>query len=420
MPFIDNLIAQKLIQDTSDIEALRALKSGDGFYVGFDPTAPSLQVGNLVPLIMSLKLAKEGLRPIILFGGSTGAIGDPSGKNAERVLLEREVLDKNIAFQSEQVRTMFAREKVQPDFVNNLDWTKNISVLDFLRDVGKHFTVNYMIAKEVVKNRLSGEGISYTEFSYMLLQAFDFHHLYKHHNCRMQIGGSDQWGNITAGLELIRRKEGENTAVAFSIPLLTNSEGKKFGKTESGTLWLDPDKTSSYQFHQFWLNTADADAERYLNVFTLLSPTEIRTIMDEQQKAPEKRHAQKILADTITTFVHGADAVTAANKSAQVLFGGDITGLSDSELLSIFADVPSVTVNRGEAIDGPLLDLLVNAKIIKSKGEARRLIAGGGVSINGTKITESHAKASDVCEVAGSVLVIRVGKKSYTLIKLSA
>ena len=419
MTIIDDLMGRGLIQDTSDIEALKALKPGESFYVGFDPTAPSLQVGNLVPLIMSLRLAKAGLKPIILFGGSTGAIGDPSGRNSERQLLERDVIDKNIAVQTEQVKEIFGRENVSPVFVNNWDWTKDISVLDFFRDVGKHLTVNYMIAKEVIKTRLGNDGISYTEFSYMLLQAFDFYHLYKNHNCRMQIGGSDQWGNITAGLELIRRKTADHNAVAFSIPLLTNSEGKKFGKSEGGTLWLDTEKTSSYQFHQFWIITPDADVERLLNVFTLKTPSEISSLIAQHSAAPEKRTAQKMLADAVTELAHGAAAVSEANKSAEVLFGGDIQGLSDKELLSVFAGVPSVTITKEEAINGPLLELLVNAGSVKSKGEARRLITGGGISFNGKRILESHSTASQVCSSFESVLVIRVGKKNYTLVKLS-
>lgn len=416
MNIFDHLLSQGLIQDVSDEGQLRSLKSGDKFYVGFDPTAPSLQVGNLVPLTMCLRLGKAGLTPIILFGGATGAIGDPSGKNAERKLLERETIDKNIATQTRQVTEIFNREGVSPIFVNNFDWTKDVNVLEFLRDVGKHFTVNYMIAKEVVKNRLGGEGISYTEFSYMLLQAFDFHHLFQHHGCRMQIGGSDQWGNITAGLELIRRKMGDTNAVAFSIPLLTSSDGKKFGKSESGTLWLDSETTSPYKFHQFWLNTSDSDVVRYLKIFTFLDDGHISKLDRATKESPEKREAQRVLADFVTTLVHGEKATQSANKCAAVLFGGSIDDVTDSELLSIFSDAPSFEISRAQANTLSGVDLLVQANVFKSKGEARRLIEGGGLALNNEKVSlEALTSASSFTQK--NVLLVRTGKKNYFIIK---
>jgi tyrosyl-tRNA synthetase len=407
----------ELIQDYSDEEALKALRAGDSFYVGFDPTAQSLQIGNLVPLIVSVKLARAGLKPVILFGGATGAIGDPSGRNAERQLLSLDVIDQNISRQKDQISKLFETVGVTPTFVNNRDWTAPVDILSFLRDVGKFFTVNYMISKEVVKTRLNGEGISFTEFSYMLLQAFDFYHLYTNNSVRMQIGGSDQWGNITAGLELIRKKVGENTAVAFSIPLLTNSEGQKFGKTAGGAIWLDPTLTSPYLFHQFWLNTSDADVVRFMRIFTFLSEEEIQQYADLIKNTPEKREAQKTLADLITELVHGKDAVSLAKKSAQVLFGGSIEGLSDQELINIFQDVPSENISA-ESIKGKsILDLLVASKAVASKGEAKRLITGGGISINGDKVTNEASVVDSLLH--RTIAVIRVGKKNYTLVKFS-
>lgn len=418
MHFFEELIKRGLVQDYLDIETMRTLRPGDSFYVGFDPTAPSLQIGNLVPLMMVVRLGKLGLRPIILFGGATGAIGDPSGKNEERQLLDRSVIDQNIETQTRQVEELLAREGVEASFVNNFDWTKGVDVLTFLRDVGKHFTVNYMIAKETVKTRLSGEGISYTEFSYMLLQAFDFLHLFQNHNCRMQIGGSDQWGNITAGLELIRKKI-QKEALAFSIPLITNNQGKKFGKTEQGTLWLDASRTSPYTFHQFWLNTEDADVINYIRIFTLLSENDIETYANQVRTAPEKREAQKFLADSVTSLAHGENATVLAKKSADVLFGGSVEGMSDAELLNIFADVPSKEISRTSAGAMTFPDLLAESGAVKSKGEARRLISGGGVYINSIRLEESPAQLKETPHISKNLLVVRTGKKNYTLVKLT-
>jgi tyrosyl-tRNA synthetase len=419
MSIFEQLKSAGLVQDVSDEAEANKLKANDRFYVGFDPTAVSLQVGNLVPLIVSIKLAKAGLHPFILFGGSTGAIGDPSGRSAERSsLLDRDTIEKNIAHQTNQAKKLFSYVNVSPTFVNNFEWTKDVDVMTFLRDVGKHFTVNYMIAKEVVKNRLAGDGISYTEFSYMLLQAFDFLHLYQNHSVRMQIGGSDQWGNITAGLELIRRKLGENNALAFSIPLLTNSEGVKFGKSaSSGTIWLDPNLTSPYAFHQFWLNTQDSDALRYLKIFTFLSSEQLNEIHEATKSSPEKRLAQKTLADEVTRLVHGEDNLALAQKSAEVLFSGNIDGLSDSQLLEIFSDVPSFSVETSKAKSCSAMELVADCGIVKSKGEAKRLIAGGGLYINNHRVANDTLMASEYLK--GQVVVVRTGKKNFALIKLT-
>lgn len=405
-----------LIFDLSDPEGIKKLSPGDAFYIGFDPTAPHFQVGNLVPLIVSMHLAEGGLHPIILFGGATGAIGDPSGKNEERKLLPREVIDANIARQSRKAKEILARKGVKVTFVNNFDWTASVSVLDFLRDTGKHFTVNYMLSKEVVKARLSGEGISYTEFSYMLLQAFDFLHLYQNMNCRLQIGGSDQWGNITAGLELIRRKI-QKEAYALSFPLVTNSDGRKFGKSESGAVWLDAEGTSTYRFHQFWLNIDDKDVMRYLKMFTFLSDEELAALEEGVNSRPEKREAQKRLADEVTTLVHGEEATQDASKCAQVLFGGDIKGMSDEKLEEIFADVPSKAMPRSEIEGLTVTDLLPAIGATPSKGEARRLISGGGAYINGERIGDAAASMKDVLKPESKLLIVRTGKKSYYLVR---
>ena len=414
---LDDLKKRGLIFDQSDPEIASKLQPGDAFYVGFDPTAANLQIGNLVPLTVAMRLAAGGLRPLLLFGGAPGAIGDPSGKNEERKLLPREVIDANVARQSDKVKEIFARRGLEVQFVNNYDWTHSVSMLDFLRDTGKHFTVNYMLAKEVVKARLSGEGISYTEFSYMLLQAFDFLHLYQHEHCRLQIGGSDQWGNITSGLELIRRKvQGE--AYAFCMPLITSSDGRKFGKSEGGAIWLNTAATSAYRFHQFWLNQEDQDAIRYLRIFTFLSDEELADLEEAVATRPEQREAQKRLADEVTTLVHGPEATQDAKRCAEVLFGrGDIRELSDVLLEEIFAEVPSSTIPRAEIDALNAADFLARAGATASKGEARRLISGGGAYINGERITDAAQPAKGFLREDSALVIVRTGKKSYHLVR---
>lgn len=405
-----------LIFDISDEKGVENLTSSDAFYIGFDPTAANLQVGNLVPLVVTIHLARAGLRPIILFGGATGAIGDPSGKNEERKLLPREVIDSNIERQTAKVREIFQRRGISAEFVNNFDWTSNVSVIDFLRETGKHFTVNYMLAKEVVKARMAGEGISYTEFSYMLLQAFDFVHLYQSKNCRLQIGGSDQWGNMTAGLELIRRKI-QKEAYVLSMPLITNSDGRKFGKSESGAIWLDASATSPYRFHQFWLNVDDRDALRYLRIFTTIDADEMKSLEAETAEHPEKRAAQKRLADEVCTLVHGEDATSDARNCAEVLFGGDITGLSDAQLEEIFSEVPSTEIPKDSLLGMTCTDLLVACKACQSKGEARRLISGGGAYVQSQRVNDAAQPAREFLSENSRLLVVRTGKKSYFLIR---
>lgn len=419
MNISEELTWRGLIQDTSDPEIFSKLKSGDAFYIGFDPTAPSFQVGNLVPLIASIHLTKAGLKPILLFGGATGMIGDPGGKSAERNLLPLEQVAQNVERQKAQATGLWqhAGLSVTPEVVNNLDWSKDISMLTFLRDVGKHFTVNYMIAKDSVKSRLSGDGISYTEFSYMLLQANDFAHLYTTKNCKLQIGGSDQWGNITAGLELIRRKL-HKEAFALSFPLITNSEGKKFGKSEGNAVWLDPHMTSPYKFHQFWLNVPDGDVIRLLKIFTLESKETIEAVEREMALHPEQRPAQKLLADSLCTFVHGAQATADAKKCAQALFSGTLAELSNEQILEVFQDAPSSSISRSDAGTIDVLTLL-STTVAKSKGEARRLVQGGGIYVDSERVSNEAMKISETALTTKGFIVLRSGKKNYHLVRLA-
>jgi tyrosyl-tRNA synthetase len=419
MSVLEELTWRGLIQDTSDPELFSKVQPGDSFYVGFDPTAPSLQVGNLLMLIVAIHLTKVGLRPILLFGGATGTIGDPGGRSAERNLLPLEQVARNLELMEEQARTMWrnAGQSVMPMIVNNLEWTKDVSLLTFLRDVGKNFTVNYMLAKDSVKSRLSGDGISYTEFSYMILQAFDFLHLYQSAHCRLQFGGSDQWGNITAGLELIRRSI-QGSAYAFCVPLITNSEGKKFGKSAGNAVWLDPELTSPYKFHQFWLNVPDSDVVRLLKVFTFASQQEIVELEKAVATEPEKRRAQNYLADYLCTLVHGHEATQDARRCAEALFGGSLAGLSDKQLLDIFSDAPSSTVTREQAQTLDMVSLL-GTTVAKSKGEARRLVQGGGIYVDGERLAAETTPVRDTRIIERGFVIIRSGKKNYHLVRLT-
>jgi tyrosyl-tRNA synthetase len=418
MNILEELTWRGLIQDISDPEAFSKLKAGDACYIGFDPTAPSLQVGNLVQILVSIHLTKAGIRPILLFGGATGMIGDPGGRSTERNLMSLEDVARNVELQSQQARTLWqnAGTDVTPEIVNNIEWTRNVSYLEFLRDIGKHFTVNYMLQKDSVKSRLSGEGISYTEFSYMLLQAFDFLHLYQNKRCRLQFGGSDQWGNLTAGLELIRRKiQGE--AFAFSVPLITNAEGKKFGKSAGNAVWLDPALTSPYQFHQFWLNVQDSEAVKLLKVFTFTPREEIERLERSMTEHPEKREAQKFLADALCDLVHGRDATEDAKRAAGALFGGSLEGLSGKQILEVLADAPSTTVTRAEAA---VLDVvsLIASTLAPSKGEARRLIQGGGIYLDGERVSDPTMPVATTKLFDNGFIVLRSGKKKYHLVTI--
>lgn len=390
-------------------------------YIGFDPTAASLHVGSLLPIMGLVHLQHAGHTPIAIAGGGTGMIGDPSGKTQERKLLSPADIESNLEGIKKQLsKFLDFNAKANPaKLVNNADWLTKLSMMQFLRDVGKHFSVNEMLAKDSVKNRIEQEqGMSFTEFSYSLLQSYDFLELFDRYQCTLQMGGSDQWGNIVAGVDLIRRVRGAE-AQAIVFPLITTSSGVKFGKTESGTIWLDPSLTSPYKFYQFWYNTDDRDAIKYLKFFTLLPQAKITEIEDSLKSAPEKRGAQTLLAQEVTRAVHDESAVAQAMKASQILFGGEISGITERELLDIFEDVPSTQIQRDQlAGDGmPFIDLLVSASVAKSKGEARKLVQGGGVYLNNRRVPEVDKKIGTDDMIQGKFIVLRKGAKNYFLVR---
>lgn len=391
-------------------------------YIGFDPTSTSLQVGNLLALMGLARMQRAGHTPIALAGGGTGMIGDPSGKSQERQLQSLETIAVNVeAIRGQLARFLDFEVRTNPArIVNNADWLTTIPMMHFLRDVGKHFTVNYMMAKDSVKSRLDRQdGISYAEFSYMLLQAYDFLQLHERFGCTLQAGGSDQWGNITAGVELIRRVKGAR-AYGMVYPLVTGSEGVKLGKTVQGAIWLDPQRTSPYRFYQFWLNQPDADAVNFLRYFTWLTADEIAAQEAATQEHPERRDAQRTLAREVTRLVHGDQAVADAEKASQVLFGGAIEGLAASDIADIFADVPASeqpkTAFEGEG--KPLVDLLVETGAVKSKGEARRLVASGGAYVNNVRADDAAGAITIEQVIEGAFVVLRTGKKQYHLVRV--
>jgi tyrosyl-tRNA synthetase len=385
-------------------------------YCGFDPTAPSLQVGNLMPLALLRHFQLHGHKPIVLMGGGTGLIGDPSGKQSERPLLSKEQIRDNVHRQRDQVARLldFDAKQTRALVLNNADWLVEQRLVDFLRDVGKHFTVNVMMQKESVKARLDA-GISYTEFSYMLLQACDFVHLFRKEACTVQVGGSDQWGNITAGIDLIRRVEG-GEAHGLVAPLFTTASGAKFGKTESGTIWLDPALTSVYKFYQFWLNTDDRDAESYLKLFTFMSREEINELLAKLKANPSARDAQRALARDVTERVHGGDATAKVVRASEVLFGDFDPRAADDATFDILAqEVPTATVARS---DGPsLVDAVVEAGLAKSKSEARRAIEQGGIYLNQERVKDVERKLEPGDWVAGRNVLLRKGKKEFALLR---
>jgi tyrosyl-tRNA synthetase len=388
-------------------------------YIGFDPTAASLHVGSLLPIMGLVRLQRHGHTPIALAGGGTGLIGDPSGKTTERQLLTKEQLAENLeGIRGQLAHFLDFESKTNPALLlNNADWLTTISMVDFLRDIGKHFTVNYMLAKESVKQRYErGDGISFTEFSYMLLQAYDFLMLRDRHNCVLQMGGSDQWGNIVAGTELIRKLRGEK-GYGLVFPLVTTSAGIKFGKTEAGAVWLDPNLTSPFRFYQFWLNTDDRDVIRYLKFFTMLDQKEIAELEASLEAAPEKREAQRRLGEEVTRMVHGDFQLQRALQATRVLFGGEITGLSARDVLDIFADVPSYELSRTSLeSDGlSLIDAVVACGIAPSKGAARRLIESGGIYVNNRRVANTQATLNTSELIDGQCLVLRKGAKDYRL-----
>jgi tyrosyl-tRNA synthetase len=390
-------------------------------YNGFDATADSLHVGHLVPLIALARLQRAGHHPIALAGGGTSLIGDPSEKASERQLMTRAQVEANVESIKMQLAHLldFNIKSNPARIMNNADWLSSLNLIDFLRDTGKHFTVNYMVSKDSVKARLSREeGISFTEFSYMLLQSYDFLHLFQHEGCTLQTGGSDQWGNITAGVELTRRVNG--TAVYGMVyPLITKSDGTKFGKTESGAVWLSPERTSPYRFYQFWLNTDDQDIVKYLKYFTFLSRPEIEDLAQAVVEHPEGRDAQRRLAREMTRLMHGQTGLEAAENASQALFGGDVAGLSPAEIEDIFADVPSIELPK-QSFEGaglPVPDLLVSAGAAQSKGDARRSIDQGGIYLNNQRIAGAQQAVTTSDLLAGRFLIIRKGRKQYFLVK---
>ena len=388
-------------------------------YIGFDPTAPSLHVGSLLQMIALSHLQRCGHSPIAVVGGGTGLIGDPSGKTVERQLLTAERIEENVAGMRRHLTRFldFDATDNPARLIDNAEWLTKMGAIDFMRDVGKHFTVNAMLAKESVKRRIeSDEGISFTEFSYALLQAYDYLVLYDRFGCTLQMGGSDQWGNITAGMDLIRRVRG-GKAHGLVLPLITTAAGTKFGKTEAGTIWLDAALTKPYEFYQFWLNIDDRDAVRYLRFFTFLDRARIEELESAGTREPEKRHAQRALARDVTRLVHGEGAVRDAESAAEKLFKGDITAMSVNELQGVFTNVPSATVS--EQADGwRVVNLLTEAGVTSSNSEATRLIRSGGIYVNERRITDEKERLSAAQAIEGHLFVIRKGKKDYFLIRI--
>ncbi len=399
-------------------------------YVGIDPTADSLHIGHLVGIMMLKHLQLAGHQPIVVLGGATGMVGDPSGKSKERNLLDEASLRHNQDCLQQQI-SKFLDFSEQNDnkalLVNNYDWMKNFSFLEFVRDVGKHITVNYMMAKDSVKKRLakdSGDGMSFTEFSYQLLQGYDFLHLYQEYGCKLQMGGSDQWGNITTGTELIRRiAKGE--AFALTCPLITKADGGKFGKTESGNIWLDPEKTSPYKFYQFWLNVSDEDAEKYIKIFTILPKEEIDALIQAHKAEPHLRQLQNKLAEEITVMVHSKEELESSIQASKILFGkatsDQLASINEKTFLSVFEGVPMFDVNKSLIHDGrDVLDLLCeDTDIFASKGELRRLIKGNGLSINKEKFTNPEVQISSTFVINEKYILIQKGKKNYYIIRLT-
>jgi tyrosyl-tRNA synthetase len=420
---VEELKWRGLLHDSMpDTQVLLNMEMVTG-YVGFDPTADSLHIGNLVPIMLLKHLQLAGHKPIALIGGATGMIGDPSGKSAERNLLDEETLRKNQEGVRQQLLKFldFENGENKAELANNYDWFKEMSFLGFMRDIGKHLTVNYMMAKDSVKNRLE-TGLSFTEFSYQLVQGYDFAHLLKTKGCKLQMGGSDQWGNIVTGTELIRRM-GLGEAKALVAPLITKADGGKFGKTEAGNVWLDAERTSPYQFYQFWMNASDDDAKKYIRIFSLLPKGEIEVIEAEHEQSPHARALQKALAKDVTARVHSEDDYNAAVAASQILFGKGtekaLRRLSETDLLSVFEGVPQFEVSAAEIEAGiPVIDFLTDKTgVFPSKGEARKMIQGNGVSINQNKVSDIDLKVSSEHLISGKYILAQRGKKNYFLIK---
>jgi len=430
MNFIEELTWRGMIHQLMPGTEEHLSKGMTSAYLGIDPTADSLHIGHLVGVMMLKHFQRSGHKPIALVGGATGMIGDPSMKSQERKLLDVETLRHNQECIKAQLAKFLDFDSDAPNaaiLVNNYDWMKDYGFLDFIREIGKCITVNYMMAKDSVKKRLSGEsgqGMSFTEFSYQLLQGYDFLYLYQHNNCHLQLGGSDQWGNITTGTELIRRIAGGDDAFALTCPLITKADGGKFGKTESGNVWLDPKRTTPYQFYQFWLNVSDADAEKYIKIFTILDKEEIDALVEEQKKDPGMRPLQKRLAKEITTMVHSAEDYEMAVEASQILFSNKATDalhkIDEATLLAVFDGVPQFEISRQLLKNGTkLADLLVDhAPVFPSKGELRKLAQGGGFAVNKEKVADPYTPASEEMLLNDRYILVQKGKKNYYLLKV--
>ena len=425
MSLIQELQWRGMIQDIMPgTEALLEKEMVSG-YIGFDPTSDSLHIGSLVPILLLVHLQKAGHKPFALVGGATGMVGDPSGKSEERNLLSEEVLQQNIVGVRNQLSKFLDFNSSKPnaaELVNNYDWFKEISFLHFIRDVGKHITVNYMMAKDSVKKRLEGDtGMSFTEFTYQLVQGYDFYWLYQNKNCKLQMGGSDQWGNIVTGTELIRRKAG-GEAFAFTCPLITKADGGKFGKTEKGNIWLDPQKTSPYQFYQFWLNASDEDAKKWIKIFTLLPKATIDELIAQHEIAPHERLLQKKLAEAITCFVHSEEDYQFALKATDILFGNATTdvlqSLNETQLMQVLEGVPTAEVAQAQVQEGyDIVSFLADTQIFPSKGEARKMWQAGGISLNKSKVSPEKTMITSTDLLQQKYLLVQKGKKNYYLVK---
>ena len=414
-----------LLQDASEGAAVHLSSGERTCYAGFDPTAPSLHVGTLLPIMGLVHVQRHGHHPVPVVGGGTGLIGDPSGKLEERQLLSKETAIANVEAIRVQLEHFldFGSCRNPARMHDNHEWLGEVRMVDFLRDTGKHFRVNDMLRKESVRRRLEEEetGISFTEFSYLLLQAYDFLELYRREGCTVQLGGSDQWGNITAGIDLIRRVAGTQVH-GIVFPLLTTAGGDKFGKTEGGTVWLDPSRTSPYRFYQYWINAADEDAVRHLGLFTLLERKEVERLTDAAGAEPEARHAQRAVAEDVTRRVHGESGLARARQATSALFGGELEGLSADEIADIFADVPSSEARRSE-LEGEgmgVVQLVTGAGLAPSRSEARRAIEGGGIYVNGHRVEDVEVRITASQAVEGRFLVLRKGRKNYALVRLIA
>lgn len=426
--FVEELRWRGLIHDSipETEEYLNANKTVG--YIGFDPTADSLHIGSLVQILVLKHFQNAGHTPIALVGGATGMVGDPSGKSQERNLLNEETLNKNVTGVKAQLARFLdfdASTENAAKLVNNYDWMKDISLIDFVRDIGKHISVNYMMAKDSVKKRLGSdvqEGMSFTEFTYQLFQGYDFLHLYQNYNCRIQMGGSDQWGNITTGTELIRRKA-QGKAYALTVPLITKADGTKFGKTESGNVWLDADKTSPYKFYQYWLNTSDTDAENYIKIFTFLEKETIEKLIVEHQEAPHLRLLQKKIGEEVTIMTHGQEAYEKALKASQILFGNstadDLKSLDTQTFLDVFEGVPMASISKSDLEEGLDIIAALNEKsgFLKSNGEVRRALKENSIAVNKEKVPEGYHITQDDL-IAGQYILLQRGKKKYFLLQV--